>query len=82
MRKLTESERQTLDSLQSDEAILLAIEELTGSKFVRDGRLDEESAAYDEWVNGYNAGEVVALAWSMVDENHDRLVWGASSFTK
>ena len=85
MTNFTQSELQALDGLQTDAAILAAIEDFTGSKFLRDGRIDEGSAAYAEWSNGYNAESIVEAAWAALrsrgeSRNHDRLLWGASSF--
>jgi len=49
MTNFTQNEIQLLDSLCTCTEILAAIQDLTGTRFVEDGKINEESDAYKIW---------------------------------
>lgn len=88
MTNFTQNEIQLLDSLCTCTEILAAIQDLTGTRFVEDGKLKEDSTAFKVWLDpsiawsgGYcyqsqSAEDVMARAWELADDDAEQLCWG------
>ena len=90
MTNFTQNEIQILDSLCTCTEILAAIQDLTGTRFVEDGKINEYSTAFrvwldpsfDGWCPGWapEAEDIMERAWELADNYTDQLCWGESTF--
>jgi len=69
------------DGMNSNVSILRAIVDVTGVAFgcTNTGK---QTAADEEWRDGYRSEEVIKRAWELVDEDEDTLCWGLETYTR